>query len=297
MEMSSTRSRCVCGRSQQLPLCDGSHQSASWSCGSLQQHAQLLIAASPSLANFAERLAERLNAQVAHRSDQQSAARLIRLCDEVNPRPMPHLRAERSVSIALGQTAEMMVSLLDDDEGLFSIEDGDASTLWLNLRTCVEQETFWSPSSRPELNQESSSETRIFLSHAVVDEPELIEAVRTLRQRYQWHVFLCGDSLKPGQRWRDQLHDELLGSTHFVIALSASLLSSTFCAFEAGYALGRGIPMSMISLDGSPPPTYLSHIHCLNLHQLRSLKPWYQPTESLVSSLIEAVTHARPDAR
>lgn len=285
-------SRCVCTQSSTFPLCDGSHKGRDWDCYTAES-SPLLIASSPALRNFAERLAQRLNGMAAHKTSQHTSDRILRLCDHSTPRPMPHLQGHRMLSIAVDLAESLVQPLLASDERLISVEDQDAPELWRTLLKIARADEAWSPIYNPSQRQESLSPhpyRHIFLSHAIADEGSLLSAVQVLRTHYRCEVFMCGDSLRSGSDWRAQLHDELMRTDLLLLTLSKDLLNSTYCAFEVGVAFGMNKELRVVSLDGSPPPTYLSHLHVLSIPQRAHLKPWFNEEELLLSALIEAMS-------
>ena len=99
--------RCVCGRSATFPRCDGAHAEPGWACGPEAPAPGLAIAAGPALQSLAEGLAARLGAQPAHRGLPARPAALARLCDPTDPAPLPGLRADRELALAIGLPAHL----------------------------------------------------------------------------------------------------------------------------------------------------------------------------------------------
>ena len=285
LEQVSTR--CVCGRSSKLPFCDGSHRSAKWSCEGEDSKVELLVAASPILYTYAERLAYALGGRAAHQSAQLSSKRLIRLLDVYVTRPAPHLRAERVLNVSIGVPLHVMERLLPVHEALVYVEDAEPPKLWRTLKSKCQDEQSW----LSRVNQSTSMKSpRLFLSHAILDEPMLMTVISKLRDQFGLHIFVCADSLEAGGRWRDDIQSALDDSDLMLITFSEHLRNSTFCAYEIGYAHGRGLKTIAISLDGTVPPQYLSHLQCIELPRRQAIMPWYSTQELLLILIIELLS-------
>lgn len=286
LTQTSSGRRCVCGRSQALPLCDGSHHSDAWSCLDEREEATLLVASSPSLMSFAERLAHSLGGQVAHKSSQLSARRVIRLVDAQVPRPAPHLSAERALTLVVDAPLELIAAQLPEGEGVAVAEGEEPHQLWRSIKSLSKDPAQWEPKS-PWVRAQALP--RVFISHAIADEPLLMPVIRRLRDSYKLEVFVCVDSLEAGGRWREELQVALEGTDLVIIALSEALTRSTFCAYEVGLAHGRGIPTLSLSLDGVTPPLYMSHLQTLDLLRQRAIRPWLSEGELLLQLTLELI--------
>ena len=126
--------RCVCGHSSKLPFCDGSHQTAKWSCKGKELETELLVAASPTLYTYAERLAHFMGGRAAHQSAQLTSKRLIRLIDLHVSRPAPYLNAEQVLNVSIGVPLSLLTSILPVNEALIFLEDDDPTKLWRTLK-------------------------------------------------------------------------------------------------------------------------------------------------------------------
>ena len=281
--------RCVCGLSSNLPICDGSHKTAPWSCQAPKSSSDLIIAASPSLANFAERLASVMSGQLSHETAQLNTQRLIRLIDATVPRPAPHIQASQALNIVIDVPHEVIDALIPPTETRVYLEEDDPQQLWRSIRSASADPENWVTqlSVKP-----AKPLPRVFLSHAVADEPLLFEPVHRLRAAYGLEIFVCVDSLKAGGPWREEIETALLRADLLIIAVSESMSRSTYCAYEVGFAHAMRIKTLSLSLDGSPPPLYLSHLHCLDLSRRRAQTPWLGSPEILMRSLIELIHDA-----
>ena len=278
------RKRCVCGGSAKLPFCDGSHQSAKWSCKGEEAKTEILVAASPILYSYAERLAHFLGGQACHQSSQLSAKKLIRLIDIHVCRPAPHIQAEHVLNISIGVPLQLLVQAIPMHEAITYLEDDEPSLLWRSLKSKCKQEESWE--AYP-LKRDFTELPILFLSHAILDEAILMNPIAKLRDYFGLNIFVCADSLVAGGRWRDDIQIALDRSDLMLVAFSKHLRRSTFCAYEIGYAHGKGIKTIAISLDGTAPPEYLSHLQCIDLSRRQVLMPWYTQQDLLIFVTME----------
>lgn len=102
---------------------------------------------------------------------------------------------------------------------------------------------------------------RVFVSHAVSDEAVILPVVDRLRALYGLEAFVCADSIADGADWAGAIAAALEASDCFLLLLSAAVRRSHFCSFEVGYAVGKGVPLRIISLDGTLPPAFVQHVH------------------------------------
>jgi hypothetical protein len=134
-----------------------------------------------------------------------------------------------------------------------------------------------------------SSLPSVFLSHAVADEAILAPVLAALRGPLGVEVFACGDSLAPGRPWRADIEDALRGSDRFCFVASAASVVSQWCAFEAGMAVALNKPVRVISLDGTPPAGFLSHLQMADLPRVQQRKPWFTLDETLLDAVLSAL--------
>jgi hypothetical protein len=133
------------------------------------------------------------------------------------------------------------------------------------------------------------SERKLFISHSIKDEPVLLPVIEYLRTSFGAKCFICADSIKHGTDWRAQIMTELRSCDVFLLAFSAATLESTYCAFEVGVACGMEKQIQLISLDGSNPPAFISHLNMFNLPRLLLTRPWLSQQDVLLASLLEIV--------
>lgn len=75
-------------------------------------------------------------------------------------------------------------------------------------------------------------------------------------------AFLAHDDLKVSEEWRERIIEELQRCDIFVPLMSANLLQSSWAPQEVGFIISRsGVAIAPISLDGTPPCGFISHVH------------------------------------
>jgi hypothetical protein len=279
--------RCICGRSQTLPLCDGSHRTDAWRCVATAApiHAQLFVAA-PHNDNIAERLAHARQGVALHRlSGPVVAASVVVITDGADIDLLT--TSLKRVSGPRGDAPRQRVVLLGGDpamlRGAFSgsaiesiPDEGHPVLLWRQLTQLLDVAPP-APSSKPP--------PRLFLSHAAADEPLLQPAVALLR-RLGVSVFVCGDSIPGGARWWDTILSSLHQCDRFVLVLSEASRRSTWCAFEVGAAAAVDKPIRVISLDSQPPPSFISHLQMFDVPRMIRQRPWLTQADSIIEALL-----------
>ena len=275
-----TRRRCICGRSTKLPLCDGAHTVEGWRCAMPGSDAYTeVFAAGPAYQTVVERLAHASKANALHRLDGQlSTESLVVVTDGTD---LHHLRP--ALARVKAQSTRVMVIGADPallggafpGAAIVPVADSDQpGLLWRHLTAALDQESV-----------DVAGRLRMFLSHATDDEAVLQPAVEALR-RLGVTVFSCGDSIPGGSRWWDQILDALRDCDRFVSVLTPASRASTWCAFEAGAAVALGKPLQLVSLDGLPPPSFLSHLQMQDVPRLRVLHPWLEEQDAVLEAFL-----------
>ena len=277
--MSSGR-RCVCGRSATPPICDGSHGAEGWVCAT-DAFAPWCFLAGPHYLTLAERLAHGGGGAAAHRVDRVRCGRLVVLTDGTDldwiQAALPRVVSDARRVIGLGVDPERLGTAFADFEALRLETEGSGDALWARAQAACE-----APAPARAIAPPSS----VFLSHAVADEPALQGAVDYLRRTTGAEIFLCADSIPAGGPWAATILDALRARERFVFAVSAASAASTFCAFEVGYALALGLPIGLVSLDGTPPPAFVQHLQAADVPRLLARRPWPTAAEALVEALL-----------
>lgn len=275
------RSRCICGRSGSFPLCDGSHQDEDWACAA-EPSAGVVVVAGPALANLARRLAAKLRGMALTVGDAPiRATRLVVLTDGTE---LDHLRPLAS---AVGSVQTRVVAVGVDPAlvgtafgGVVSgVEDGPGPVVWRRVLAALEAP------GEPVV----STSRRWFMSHASADEALLEPLVAYLRSELGLDVFLCSDSLVAGQRWHDDIVAALHAADAVIFALSAASAQSVFCAWELGWAAGRGTPVRVVRLDETPPPAPIQHLHLSDAVRFARNRPWLDADEARLLAMLDAL--------
>jgi hypothetical protein len=72
-----------------------------------------------------------------------------------------------------------------------------------------------------------------------------------------------------------------------LFVLSDASRRSTFCAFEAGQAMARDIPIGLVAIDDTSPPAYLQHLQVIEVKRLHARRPWLSRGEVLIEAMIQ----------
>lgn len=282
-----TARRCICGQSQTLPLCDGSHQAASWSCAQPPPapHARLFVAG-PHNTTIAERLAHARQGAALHRlSGPVVAEEVVVISDgadlDLLTAALQRVTGQRQRVLLIGGDPALLRGVFAGSAIAAVAAESHPALLWQRLLAALD-----APPAPPALQPPP----RIFLSHATADEAQLQPAIAVLR-RLSIEVFVCGDSIPGGARWWDTILAALRQCDRFVLVLSAAARASSWCAFEVGAAVALGKPIQLISLDGRPPPSFVSHLQMLDVPRSLRRRPWLTAEEAVLEALL-----ARPEA-
>ncbi len=282
--------RCICGKSKQLPWCDGSHKEDDWACEvKTEQQLQLVIMGPHSLTNLTKRLAWRFEATVYNHQQSLKGDTLIILDDGTGLASLPTiltgLTFEKIYFIGLGvDLSHAAVNLNLTDSTVVNIEP---AKLFFEIETKVNQWLNGVQHHTPTMIP--SPYKNIFISHAVTDEALLVPVVTAARELTGLNIFMCFDSIQQGDKWRRKINSTLNEADLFIFVISKDSLRSTYCAFETGMALSQNKPIRLISLDSSLPPAYISHLHAIDLpRQMRNLA-WLNLPSALLKNLLEII--------
>lgn len=275
--------RCICGRSARFPICDGQHVADGWQCD-VSAGIDTVVIGSAHLRSVAERLAHALNASAGHRLP-ALPAQVRRLIVLVDGHDLDALLAEVGSIQASARTvvivdAPASVALAFPGWPVAVVQPASPVELWGALRAAVDASVVPSP---------PKSMPRVFLSHAAADEGQLDAPVAALRRRGV-PVFVCADSIPAGTRWHARILDELANADRVVFIASAHSGRSTFCAFELGFAVARGLTVRVIALDDTPIPPFVAHLQADSVPRLVRRRPWLSAPEALLDALWGALT-------
>jgi hypothetical protein len=281
--------RCICGRSKEYPLCDGSHRSSdssgvAWQCepSHVDSSAQG-FAAGAANHNLAERLAFERGGIAAHLGPPDlRVERLVVLLeggelDEVLP-TIARVRPKECVVWALTEAGASAAAAISG--ALVVRVDDPGISLWTALGR-AERDSCAAVPPRPL--------DAVFLSHAVADEPSLHAPLERLRRAYGVDVFQCGDSIAPGAEWEATIFEELSSRPCFVLALSRASAASSYCAFEVGAARALRKRIVVVALDETSPPAFVQHLQALSIERRMRARPWLDRTTALTEALVEAM--------
>lgn len=270
--------RCVCGKSSRFPLCDGDHGGADWSCTGGDTIPVAVLGAAH-LQSVADRLAHHLGGVAVHRRRHLQAGRALVLTDGTD---LLELRA----LLQRVDTPAVEALAIDVPGGAIQAALGvpvrevpthEPLQLWRALLQALEQPVC------------TETLRRGFLSHAVADEARLEPVVQYLRTEFGAELFVCADSIPGGADWRASIVSSLDEAEVFVLLVSDASVRSTYCAFEAGYALAKGIPVRMVMLESVAPPAYVSHLQGIDVPRSLARRPWLSADEALAEALLEAL--------
>jgi hypothetical protein len=273
--------RCICGRSAQYPLCDGSHTDEEWACAA-EPRAAVVVVSAPPLVNLARRLAARLRGVSLTVGDPPiRGARVVVLTDGLDLEHVATLAAQVQATdtrvLALGAPAALVGPALGGR--VTELADGAGPGLWRRVIAALETP------GEPVVAQGR----RWFISHATADEVALEPVAAYLREELGLDVFLCSDSLAPGGRWQRQLQNALEAADAVLFVLSAASAGSVFCAWELGWAMGHGTPVRVVRLDGAAPPAPIQHLHLSDVGRLAKSRPWLEADEVRVLAVLQAM--------
>ena len=286
MKPKSKPRRCVCGKSSTFPLCDFSHQSEKWQCQPESgQVAKWCFVAGPQNYNLSEKLAAQFGGVAAHTIEESLVVENQVLVTEGTDLETLSVLAKRisanqTLVMAVNANAQIIANLFPN--ALVAEISGDSLEVWQRIKkACLEfQDSNVVPTQQ-------RSPKRLFVSHTVADEPFIVPAVEYVRRHFNSEVFLCADSIASGTDWQSKIIEQLKATEVFVYILSANSLSSTFCAFEIGFASAAEKDLAIISIDGTSPPAFAQHIQMGDVERLRLRNPWLDPDEAFLELMLE----------
>ena len=279
---------CICGRSQDLPFCDGSHDSEDWSCASGTEKVRFAFCATDRYRNLARKLAAHYQGVTCLAGEPYPDAEvLIFLLDGTDLEwPLAvqaNTSTDRRVVVSLGVKVDLLRRLFPGSEPV-DLSQEQPLYAFKRISALIDAGDF----QAAEEDTVPPTELRsAFISHAVADEPWILPVKDFLQSYYRVDVFTCADSIRPGNRWQAEILDALRQKEVFVFVLSEASLASHFCSFEIGCACALDKPISIISLDGSLPPVFVQHLQTVDLKRIRRTKSWLEIHDLLLEALLE----------
>lgn len=274
--------KCFCNKSKSYPICDGGHSSLQWSCKAKDSTiVDYAFFTSPKLENMSLKAAHHFSgASHVNLRNPVSCETAVYFSDGTDfvsfEKWIPKIDASNYYLVLLGQ--DIPTPKLPSNWRLVRLSHDSEHPL-LELQSVMENN----------VDLAIPKKQRIFISHSVADENRIQKLVDYLRKYLDLEIFLCGDSLKSGKSWYGEIEERLQECEHFVLINSASVLPSTFCAYEAGMAKALNKRISIISLDGTTPAAYFQHLHMYDCPRLLQSKPWLEPHEILIEAFYKTL--------
>jgi len=246
----------------------------------------LALVAGASLANLADRLAHRFGGTSVHRPATEIACRRLAILTDGHDiervrQLSAGIRTEETVVVGVGLPGSL-VQWAFPEATFVLIADDSPSILWQSAEAAL-----LAPGNSPAPAQ---ARPRVFLSHSHRDEGALFPAIETLREHFGVPLFVCADSIAPGEGWLEEIQQQLQDCDLFVFIASAQANDSVFCGFEAGMAMALGKAMHVVSLDGQLPPIHLQHLQAIDVQRLRGRKPWLTSLDALLEALLAGLS-------
>jgi CDGSH-type Zn-finger protein len=282
------RKLCVCGRSGALPLCDGSHMNADWSCAVQIERSRLGFLAGRRYQNLALKLASHYEGVLFPTEEGSESVELLVILvdgtdlDEV-VETVPSIEADERCVISFAVGAELLGEPLAGSQ-LVTLDDVDALQAFKKVVEVLEDGPPSSTTSRRRPSLKSA-----FISHSVADEGEIMPVMDYLQHYFRSDLFTCADSIEPGAAWREKIDLAVRSKDCFVYLISKKSSGSIFCAFEVGVAHALSKPIYVISLDGTLPPVFLQHVQTVDLTRIQRRKPWLDRQDLLLEELIRVL--------
>ncbi|HEX3876807.1 MAG TPA: toll/interleukin-1 receptor domain-containing protein [Bryobacteraceae bacterium] len=98
-----------------------------------------------------------------------------------------------------------------------------------------------------------------FMSYQTEDRA-VAAAVAKLLERIGVQAFMAHEHIEVSAQWRDEILRQLAAADIFIPILSQRYYASIWCKQESGIAAFRGITLIPLSIDGSIPQGFMSHI-------------------------------------
>jgi serine/threonine protein kinase len=277
---------CICGRSAQLPACDGSHQSEDWTCVT-PERVPFIFSASERYHNLATKLAAHHRGLTSFADNKNVVGEvLVTIVDGTDLDfvgvDADHIEARRHIVITLGIASEHLGGLFPGTE-IVDFSDVDPLHAFRKISAWLARDEA-APLARAAPVLRSA-----FLSHAVQDEPLILSVKDFLVNYYDANVFTCADSIPPGADWQAKILEALREKEIFVFLLSQASLGSHFCSFELGVASALGRELYVLSLDGSSPPVFIQHIQAIDVARIARTRPWLETGDVLLEELLKVL--------
>lgn len=161
-------------------------------------------------------------------------------------------------------------------------------------------------SQRPQVNPDTlpfwkPGNIRLFISHRDNHKRKAFELAEAL-DHYGVSSFVAHDTIQPTKEWRREIMSGLETMEIMLIFLTDNFHESPWTNQEVGFALGKGIPIISVKLEGRDPPGFISHEQALrgtledpgvsarDIHRLLvdKLGRWERVKASLIASFVSS---------
>jgi serine/threonine protein kinase len=294
---------CVCGRSKSLPLCDWSHEAEDWTCAANTTWAKIGFCASYRYENLALKLASHYQGVTCVAGEPLPALETSVIIVDGTDLDFPvevnnQIRAKKRYVMTLGVDGALLNPLFPNSH-IVDLAGLNIFQAFKRIRSILDENADHPQGNGPDQQDNqvgkrpSPAQATLksaFVSHAVKDEALIMPVLDYLYRYFRADIFTCADSISPGTNWQAEITDALQGKENFVYLLSQSTLISHFCSFEIGMAYALKKPIILISLDGSPPPTFVQHLQTIDLNRLEQQKPWLEKRDILLDELLRVLS-------
>lgn len=119
-------------------------------------------------------------------------------------------------------------------------------------------------SARPPVNPDTLSfwkpgQIRLFITHRDNDKAGANQLADAL-SAYGISSFVAHDTIKPMKEWRGEILKGLETMEMMLVYLTDKFAESIWTQQEVGYALGKGIPVISLKLQGKDPPGFIDNV-------------------------------------
>jgi hypothetical protein len=106
---------------------------------------------------------------------------------------------------------------------------------------------------------------RAFLSYQT-DDKAVAGDIKKILDRLNVETFLAHEDIEVSAEWRLAIIQELMVTDLFIPILSKNYYTSIWCKQESGMAAYRGVTIIPLSIDGSVPQGFISHVQSTRIN-------------------------------
>lgn len=122
----------------------------------------------------------------------------------------------------------------------------------------------------------NSSNLKIFISYSTEDHKKA-EEIQNFFIKKNFSCFLSGNSIKPSDRWRERIKNEIETSQIFIFLLSENFKTSKWCDQEAGMGIykekNENVLIFPVIIDDIDPYGFIEDYQCIKYNKEESLYP------------------------